>query len=270
MKRLLCTPVCLLLLALLSGAAAGRAPIVPTVDFYVNDAANVIVEQHRDRMMAVSADLDDKTGAQLVVLTVDGITGGGTLRELAEAVFTDWEIGGRASGNGVLILTLSKPADCVIHVGEGLRRSMGANSVEALEADLRASMKGGNLSKAILERFKEIASRLYSVHGATPSREIASILSAEENGGFSLAPMIILVVVVLITGRSMRIARRNQKRTKGPIHKRKSFKKKAIDEDNLPRPESLSMASPDSELTRYDEPEEVFLDDDPSSDYRNS
>ncbi|MDR2909443.1 MAG: TPM domain-containing protein [Oscillospiraceae bacterium] len=261
MKRFVTVTLLILISIVATGGAYRQSPILPTVDFYVNDAAGIIFEEHRDRMMTVSADLEAKTGAQLVILTVSGITGGGSAPELAEAVFADWEIGGRQEQNGLLILVLSNPAGCVIHVGEGLSRAADAAYVTALEDEITASVRKGGSSRAVWDCWRELAPRLYQAGGATPDEKIAAILSDKGEDSFSPAPIIILAVVVFAVGRSARIARRNQKASKGPVRRRRSFIKAQRDENALPPSEELRSANADSELARYDEPEEIFIDD---------
>ena len=82
MKRFI---ICLLLiLQTFFAAYAGAAPAIPPrpaagSGIYVQDNAGVISEDDKQQMLSLGAELDNKTTAQLAVLTINTLDGNGAL-----------------------------------------------------------------------------------------------------------------------------------------------------------------------------------------------
>lgn len=92
----------MLFLVLSLAALAVNVP-KPTSDFYVNDFAGVLSQSTKDAIIAKNEQLEQQTGAQIVVTVVDN-AGGLSMEELAYQMFNQWEIGDADENNGVLLL----------------------------------------------------------------------------------------------------------------------------------------------------------------------
>ena len=91
----------------------------PTSNFYVNDGANVISDATEQLIVKDSAVLAEKTGAQIVVLTVPSLNGQ-VLETFTLNVLRTWGIGDRTKNNGVLIFLSTGDRKSRIEVGYGL------------------------------------------------------------------------------------------------------------------------------------------------------
>jgi len=85
----------------------------------VNDFANVIPEEYRAKLDALIREIDDKTSAEIAVVTVGSIA---PLDEngYARLIFDTWKIGKKGKDNGVLILLAVKERRWRIESGYGL------------------------------------------------------------------------------------------------------------------------------------------------------
>lgn len=86
---------------------------------WVNDYANVIPVEYRDKITALLLELEEKTGSEVAVVTVDSIA---PYDEKAYALmlFDKWKIGKIGKDNGVLMLLAVKERRWRIEVGYGL------------------------------------------------------------------------------------------------------------------------------------------------------
>lgn len=102
---------------------------------YVSDFAQVLTAQEQTRITSLAASLDQKTGAQLAVVTVKS-TSPSTVEDYAVRLFEHWGIGQKGKDNGILILVAIEDRAVRIEVGYGL---------EGVVTDA--------LSKTVIERF---------------------------------------------------------------------------------------------------------------------
>lgn len=86
---------------------------------FVNDFANVIPPATEKQIAAVCEEVQQKTGAQIAVVTIE-TTNGEDYNEYANKLFEAWKIGERGKDNGVLLLQVVKDRTFRIEVGYGL------------------------------------------------------------------------------------------------------------------------------------------------------
>ena len=95
------------------------AVVSPTRDFYVNDYANLLSEETKQYIINVNAELQSKTGAQIVVVTIPSLEGQ-SLEEYANELFRKFGIGDKKKNNGLLLLLALKKRQFRVEVGNGL------------------------------------------------------------------------------------------------------------------------------------------------------
>src|SRR3954468_19461883 len=91
------------LLALIAFRSAALAPDLPPLTGRVVDQANLISATERSALEAKLADLETKSGIQLVVATVSSL-GGEEIEPYANSLFRAWKLGEKNKNNGVLLL----------------------------------------------------------------------------------------------------------------------------------------------------------------------
>ncbi len=85
----------------------------------VNDFANVLSSADRADLESRCLNLRKKTGASLVIVTIDSLQGG-NIDDFANKLFNQWGIGQRGKDNGLLLLVAVRDHKFRIEVGYGL------------------------------------------------------------------------------------------------------------------------------------------------------
>lgn len=93
----------LLVVVLLGVTTEGGAVITPNANFYVKDDANVLSNETENYIVQTNTDLEQKTGAQIVVVTIPSLEGE-SIEEYANELFRTWGIGSKEKNNGLLLL----------------------------------------------------------------------------------------------------------------------------------------------------------------------
>ncbi|MEW6642370.1 MAG: TPM domain-containing protein [Pseudomonadota bacterium] len=129
--------IALLLCALVSALAL----TFPQLTGRVVDQANVIPAATRSAIEQKLADLEGKSGIQLVVATVSSLEGQ-EIEPYANQLFRTWQLGEKAKNNGVLLLVAPNEHRVRIEVGYGL------------EGTLTDALSKVIITNAIAPRFK--------------------------------------------------------------------------------------------------------------------
>src|SRR5436305_5678841 len=111
--------VSLILLLLLMPLAWAAAKDIPPLTGRVNDTANLIPQDQRQRIEAQLAQFEKQTGDQVVVLTVDRLDGE-AIEDYANKVGRTWTLGQKGKDNGVLLLVSKGDRKMRVEVGYGL------------------------------------------------------------------------------------------------------------------------------------------------------
>ncbi|HHW00299.1 MAG TPA: TPM domain-containing protein [Clostridiaceae bacterium] len=91
----------------------------PTQEFFINDFADVLNYETEEKIYRLGKQLEDKTGAQVVLVTIDSLNGE-DIDEYANKLFEKWGIGQKDVDNGILILFAKAERLLRIEVGYGL------------------------------------------------------------------------------------------------------------------------------------------------------
>ena len=91
----------------------------PNETFYVYDGAQVLSEETEQYILNTNRELESKTGAQIVVVTIPSLEGQ-SLEEYATDLFRQWGIGDKEKDNGLLLLCAVEDRQFRLEVGYGL------------------------------------------------------------------------------------------------------------------------------------------------------
>lgn len=114
----------ILLLQCFFAACAIAAPQIPpkptaAAGIYVQDYAQVLSAEDKRRLLRIGQELDDKTTAQLAVVTVKTLDGQ-PIEDYALSILREWGIGSKEKNNGALIVVAVQDRRSRIEVGYGL------------------------------------------------------------------------------------------------------------------------------------------------------
>src|ERR1700693_5648129 len=136
-----CARLPVALVALLCVGLAVSAATFPALTGRIVDQANIISAETRNALEPKLADLETKSGIQLVVATVASL-GGQEIEPYANELFRTWKLGEKTKNNGVLLLVAPNERRGRIEVGYGL------------EGTLTDALSKIILTNAIAPRFK--------------------------------------------------------------------------------------------------------------------
>lgn len=139
--------------AALMGALFAIAPAFainfPALSGRVVDQANIIQSDKRAAIEQKSADLEEKSGIQLVVATVNSLEGQ-EIEPYANGLFRKWALGEKKKNNGVLLLVAPNERRVRIEVGYGLEGTLtDALSKVIISNAMTPRFKAGNYSEGI-------------------------------------------------------------------------------------------------------------------------
>jgi uncharacterized protein len=112
-----------LVTALLGISFALAALTFPPLTGRVVDQANVLSPAARAKLTTKLADLEEKSGIQLVVATVNSLQDQ-DIEPYANELFRAWQLGEKTKNNGVLLLVAPKERRVRIEVGYGLEGTL--------------------------------------------------------------------------------------------------------------------------------------------------
>ena len=94
---------------------------IPVPKMHVNDRADIIDNQTENKLNAFLSELETKTGAQMIVLTVK-TTGGASIDHFSTNIANKWKLGQIGQDNGILMVIAKNDRKFRIEVGSGLEK----------------------------------------------------------------------------------------------------------------------------------------------------
>ena len=167
---------------------------------YVNDIARVLSPAARQQLEALCAELDQKTKAQLAIVTVQSLEGR-PLEEFTVDLATKWGIGPKGSDRGVMLFLAIQDRRNRIEVGYGLEPIIPDGRAGAILRSLTPYLRNGDYDGAMRLGASTIAQIIAQDAGVTlPGAAIlpppASTRPASDNTGW--VPNILIGLFVLL------------------------------------------------------------------------
>src|SRR3989440_10545787 len=159
---------CLLFFSASFGAAEDIKKIHPTG--YVSDLAGVISPEAKTRLEALCAEVEQKTGAQMAIVTVQSLEGKG-VENYGVDLFKQLGVGSKKDDRGVLLLVAPDERKYWIEVGYGLEPVI--NDARAGDAGrlMVPLLRQGNYSAALEAAAWQLARYIAGASGVTLTGE---------------------------------------------------------------------------------------------------
>jgi uncharacterized protein len=116
---------------------------------YVNDFAGVLSAQAKDKLTALCAEVQQKTKAQIAVVTVSSLEGE-PIEQFSIDLATSWGIGPKQLDRGILILLAPNDHRDRIEVGYGLEPILPDGKVGGFEREAVPLLRQNDYSGAVL------------------------------------------------------------------------------------------------------------------------
>jgi uncharacterized protein len=172
----------------------------PVGDIYTQDFAGLLNAEQKAEINQLAARLDDATGAQIAVLTVNSLDGA-DIQSFANQAFREYKLGDAEKNNGVLLVIDMDSREMWVEVGYGLEGALPDGKVGRILDEFTVPyMKNDQADLAILNTMKvfyqEIAKE-YEWNGEAVN-PVQSAKSSEDEGGssFSITTIIIILFVL--------------------------------------------------------------------------
>jgi uncharacterized protein len=182
--------------ALLCTIVAVFALNLPELSGRVVDQANIIPADTRDAMASKLADLEAKSGIQLVVATVGSLEDQ-EIEPYANQLFRSWQLGEKTKNNGVLLLVAPNQRRVRIEVGYGLEGTLtDALSKVIIANAITPRFKAGDFGGGIVRGVDDIITVL-TTDAAEWQKRPALRLDNKQSFNPILNPAIWLVLLFL-------------------------------------------------------------------------
>jgi uncharacterized protein len=187
-----------LALLALAGLAARGAAEVPRPEGFVTDRAGVIDPATKDRLTALLGELQQKTGAEIAVLTVDTtepLDDFSYAMQVAEA----WKPGRKKEDTGLVVLVAVKDRKVRILTGYGLEEILPDGLVgEIRDREMLPAFRAGDMSGGIWNGVGELANRIAVSRGVQLTGAPQARPAEPTQQALPLWVVLLLVAVVLL------------------------------------------------------------------------
>jgi len=188
------------LLALIAFAAAVpavAAPVFPPLTGRIVDGADLLGPDIEAALTARLSALEDKTGDQLVIVTLPSLQGE-TIEEFGVALGRHWAIGEKDKNNGVLLIVAPNERKVRIEVGYGLEGVLtDALTRVIIETSILPHFRAGDMAAGVAEGAKDIVAVL-SGAGEEVAQRMVAPPSASDDVFDTIFPILIFIMIVIV------------------------------------------------------------------------
>lgn len=182
------------LFLLFSVTVYAQLPAAPSVNSYVYDYADVIDEEIEQQLITAAQDLEESTGNEVVMMTIDTIDGMEPF-EFGTQLMREWGIGDAEKNNGMLIFATTDQGpgqnDVWISVGQGLEGAYPDGKLGRMIDDYMLSyLANGDYTNA----FANIFNVIYTELGG---QSVESPVDVSGSSDFIFAIIVFLIILYL-------------------------------------------------------------------------
>lgn len=169
---------------------------------YVNDFAGVLSAQAKEKLTALCAEVDQKTKAQIAVVTVSSLEGEDVERYSFDLA-TQWGVGPKQQARGILILVAPNEHKYWTQVGYGLEAILPDGKVGGFGREAVPLLRQNDYSGAVLLMTERVAAviaedqkvTLDSLSGVPQA--VATTPSAEPDNSLPLSGVVWIIIIVV-------------------------------------------------------------------------
>lgn len=193
----------MLLMQTIFAVCADAAPAIPPkpaagTGVYVQDNAGIIRDSDERLILQLGRELDQKTTAQIAVLTIPSLEGE-SLEDYSLEVLRNWGIGQKGKDNGVLILIAAKDRKSRIEVGYGLEGVLPDGLTGRIQDRyMLPYFRKGDYSKGILQGYAATAGIVAKSAGVELNGVQSSRPQQQESSGWNLLYLVGVIGFLII------------------------------------------------------------------------
>src|SRR4249919_3438926 len=188
----------LVAVALVFVATVAAALTFPPLTGRIVDQADIISPAAKAAIEPKLADLETKSGIQLVVATVNSLEGQ-EIEPYANALFRNWKLGEKTKNNGVLLLVAPKERRVRIEVGYGLEGTLTDALAKVIITNaITPRFKTGDFSDGISRGVDDIITVLTTDASEWEKRPALRLDHQPANEPLNWIILLIVIVVVVM------------------------------------------------------------------------
>ncbi|MCF7954562.1 MAG: TPM domain-containing protein [Phycisphaerae bacterium] len=183
----------------------GKASL-PMPRNYVEDYANVINQSQESSLNAILKELEQKTGAQYIVLTVK-TTNGIPIQQYSIELTDEWKLGQKGKDNGFLFVLASTDRKYQFNTGYGLEGFITDRYCGQIGRDILVpSLKQGNYSEGIYQSNLQIVKKIAEQSGVvlTGMPELKAVPSSRRSNALPCIFPLLFLALMIFGGRGVR------------------------------------------------------------------
>ena len=177
----------------------------PTDNYYL-DELNLLDESTKENINKTNKQLEDKTGSQVVVMTLanpHGLEG----NYYGTEIFNSWKIGDQQKDNGVLILLLMSEEEgqnqINIITGYGIEGRLNDGKIgRIIDSFMLEDLRDGNYSKALNEGFNAVVGEIVAEYDIELEKDYTGyqdeLADSNDEGGISLGTIVFIIIMFII------------------------------------------------------------------------
>ena len=176
----------------------------PTDNYYL-DEENLLDESTKENINKTNRQLEDKTGSQVIVMTLDnpeGLEG----NYYGTEIFNSWKIGDQKKDNGVLILLLMSDQEgqnqINIITGYGIEGRLNDGKIgRIIDTFMLDDLRDGNYSKAFNEGFNAVVGEICAEYDIELEKDYTGYqdeLANSNDEGISLKTILFMIIIFII------------------------------------------------------------------------
>ncbi|MBI3245440.1 MAG: TPM domain-containing protein [Deltaproteobacteria bacterium] len=187
-----------LVCSLFVNPASGEDPAIPPPQGLVSDFAGVIDPSTRLQLTNLLRELQEKTGVEIAVVTVD-TTQPLSPFDYAMKVAEAWKPGAKGKDNGVVFLVATKDRKMFIVTGYGVEGALPDGKVGAIQDEyIVPAFKQGDYSRGIVEGTRVMASLIAQEYGVTLTGVPAVSVSSRRGHSGELDPQLAMLLAFIL------------------------------------------------------------------------
>lgn len=172
----------------------------PTERFFINDYANVIDSEVESHIYNISSQISTKTGAQIVVVTVENLDGMNEA-DYALKLGREWGVGSDEKNNGFIMLISTEDRALRFEVGYGLEGALPDGKCGRIQDEYMMSyLADDKYSDAVLNGYDAVVVEVCKEYNI-PIPEDVNPTPSKENSvdiGSLITAIIFFAIIVLI------------------------------------------------------------------------
>lgn len=190
--------VILAVISLCACTETAEKELKPTQQFFINDFANVVDSDTRERIVQKGAALQESTTAQVVAVTVK-TTDGTEISDYALELGRNWGIGQKDKSNGVLIILATEDRQIYIAVGYGLEGALpDSKTGRILDNYAIPYLKSDDFSEGLYSCYNAIVNEVYIEYGEEPEEGYIPVSELSEQSEQSAKKVVVSWLALLI------------------------------------------------------------------------